>query len=878
MKKWFLFSAALMSLSVFAQPKLRWVNEFKGNLYSYNEVLETSADTFGNIYTTGYFTDSIEMDTANGGKYFTSAGDYDIFVSMQNKYGDLIWTAHFGNWGFDAGVGIYVDPGQNVYVTGTFEDTVDFDPDTGVTNLVANGYYDAFIVKLDKNGKLVWAKSVGGTGYDIGFGITADKSGNVIATGFFEETADFDPGSSTYNFTAGGYEDGFVVKLSSSGAFTWADQFTGYNGTETCTGRTIKTDANGNIFIAGAFNDTYDFNPGSGTSNLASNGNDDIYIVKLTSTGGFSFAKQIGGTGAESAEKITLDNSGSIVLVGTFSDVVDFNPGSSTFNLTAVDLLDAYVLKLDANGNYTWAKKVGGLNDDYAYSVAMDASNNYYIVTSFSGTVDFDPGASTKNLVGFGDQDMVLLTLNSSGVYQNTLQFGGKNAYVYGGHISITKSGDIFVAGAFNGKVDFDPSSDSSWHSAIDRLSVYIMKLSECKASTSSITTTACKTYTLNGQTYTQSGTYTQHLTNYTGCDSAITLKLTMLQNTGAFSASACSTYVWNSQTYNASGKYTQTFTNYKGCDSVVTLTLIINNQYDTLVEAACNVYILNGQTYTTSGVYNQTLTTYKGCDSFITLFLTIGSQATYGSISQSVCNTYTYHGKTYTSSGVYKDTLVNVSGCDSFVTLTLNIRKSTTYNLNPVVCNSYIFQGITYYTSGLYKFYLLNAAGCDSIINLNLTINKVNIGVTQSGHTLTASANGATYQWLNCSTMAKVSGAVNQSFTPSVDGNYAVEVKENNCTDTSACYPVTGLGVSEINGNIFRVYPNPASDFINIVFTNQSSGMVRILGLTGDRILEQRYALGSTEVDVQKLAGGLYIVECESNGVKSRQQILIRK
>jgi hypothetical protein len=115
------------------------------------------------------------------------------------------------------GLSIAVDATGNVYTTGYFEGTADFDPGAGTTNLISAGNLDYFVSKLDPSGNFLWAKSIGGSSNEVGYSIAVDSSGNVYTTGYFAGTADFDPGAGTSNLTSVGGNDVFVLKLSPSG-------------------------------------------------------------------------------------------------------------------------------------------------------------------------------------------------------------------------------------------------------------------------------------------------------------------------------------------------------------------------------------------------------------------------------------------------------------------------------------------------------------------------------------------------------------------------------------------------------------------------------------------------------------------------------------
>jgi hypothetical protein len=321
-------------------------------------------------------------------------------------------------------------------------------------------------------------------------------------------------------------------------------------------------------------------------------------------------------------------------------------------------------------------------------------------------------------------------------------------------------------------------------------------------------------------------------------------------------SLSLCSTqlpYLWNGQTLTTSGTYYDTLINVNGCDSLLQLNLTINSQTtNTLNQAVCNSYYFNGQTLTSSGVYYDTLMNANGCDSLITLNLTINNSSS-NVINQTACNNFFFNGQTLTSSGVYYDTLMNANGCDSLITLNLTINNFSSNVLNQ--------------TAGVYYDTLMNVNGCDSIITLNLTVNTPNTSVTQAGANLTSNATSATYQWLSCPSYSLIVGETNQSFTATANGDYAVAVTVNGCTDTSACYTVIGIGIQESNAvSSFSVYPNPVSNTLYIQSSTAFSDKKKEFYNAFGQIL---FTTKSNEIDVSTYSKGIYYLKCEQHVVK---------
>jgi len=186
-----------------------------------------TVDSAGNVYTTGYFQGDVDFDPGAGTTILTSQGHNDIFISKMSPGGDLIWARSFGSAVDDEGWGIFVDSSGNVYTTGYFQNSVDFDPGAEIFNLSSAGSSDIFISKLDSNGDFLGAWVMGGTSDDYGYGIFVDSIGNIYTTGYFRFSSDFDPGPGEFSITSVGDKDVFISKLNSSGNFVWTTAFGG---------------------------------------------------------------------------------------------------------------------------------------------------------------------------------------------------------------------------------------------------------------------------------------------------------------------------------------------------------------------------------------------------------------------------------------------------------------------------------------------------------------------------------------------------------------------------------------------------------------------------------------------------------------------------
>jgi hypothetical protein len=420
-------------------------------------------DAAGNLYVAGGFNGTVDFDPGTGVVNLTSAGKADIFVAKYAPNGALIWAKGMGGTDGEGASAIAVDASGNVLTTGSFSGTVDLDPGPGTANLTSAGFYNIFVSKLDSSGNFVWAKRIGTVGWHYGNGIAVDAFGNVLTTGSFTYETDFDPGPAVVYLQAGssGESNIFVSKLDSSGSFVWARRLGGSNASSQ--GFDIAVDSFGNVLTTGSFAGTADFDPGAGTFSLTSAGNNDIFVSKLNSSGSFIWAKRMGGPALTSYDgdagcALAVDGFGNVHTTGMFEGTVDFDPGAGTFNLTSAGAHDIFVSKLDSNGNFVWARGMGGTSADQPSDIVVDAFGNVLTTGHFIGAGDFDPGAATYTLsTAYGYLEMFVSKLDSSGNFVWARRMGGLG-HTYGSGIAADPASvNVFTTGFFNAGGDYDP-------------------------------------------------------------------------------------------------------------------------------------------------------------------------------------------------------------------------------------------------------------------------------------------------------------------------------------------------------------------------------------------------------------------------------------
>ena len=392
----------------------------------------------------------------------------------------LTWGKQIGAGGQDQGRSIAVDASGSVYTTGTFNGTVDFDPGIGTYFLTSTSVEDVFISKLDSAGNFKWASAWGGSSFDLGLSIAVDSNGFVYSTGLFQGTADFDPGAGFFYLTANSM-DAYIIKLNAlTGNMVWAKQLISDFLVEP---GTIAIDQNGNVITVGHYEGNADFDPGLGTLIFSGDG---AYISKLDSAGNFIWAKKLAHPVSQSplsscrATSVALDIFGNVYTTGNFIDTVDFDPGLGNYNLIGDYYGDAFICKLDAAGNFIWAKPFYGNGNEYGVTIALDASGNVYTSGVLNATADFDPGVGTYNLssAGIGNFDGYISKLNASGDFVWAKQLGGAvGSGLFISSIVLDADSNVYTIGNFSQTVDFDPGPLTYNLTSSGSYDVFISKL-----------------------------------------------------------------------------------------------------------------------------------------------------------------------------------------------------------------------------------------------------------------------------------------------------------------------------------------------------------------------------------------------------------------
>lgn len=470
-----------------------------------------ATDASGNIYALGSYSGTIDLDPSAGTLNVTSAGGTDIFIQKFDALGNFINGISIGGAGNDVGSCILIDNNGYTTVAGVFEQIIDLDPSSAQNGHAVYNFgtsKDFFIVKYDDLA-YAFSRSIGGAGDDIVNAMDVDSNNNLILTGIYRGTVDFNPNISVNNSlttTSGG--EAYVLKLNENLDYVWAKSFATTDAVGN-NGKVLKVDSNDDIVVGGLFKGVSDFDPNAGTQNETAATNFFAgFIVKLTSTGNYSWKAVLNNVNNNASgttyanthetflESLAIDSNNNIVTVGTFRGRnVDFDPSAGSAPVNSDNRIQSgtgfteyrntgYLWKLNASGGYAWVGAIRTSSsylsgaDIFPYAVTFDVNNDFYFSGHFRQTIDLNPASGSSWLTSTANNDVFIGKFSGS---SNALiwarSYGGaNNVYTNDMKISGTK---LVLLGSFVATVDFDPNSGIENVTSQGGNDTYLLSLNE---------------------------------------------------------------------------------------------------------------------------------------------------------------------------------------------------------------------------------------------------------------------------------------------------------------------------------------------------------------------------------------------------------------
>ncbi len=799
---------------------LLWSTYYGGSNYERGNGICT--DAAGNVYVTGWTASSnFPFFNPGGGAFCDSTynGGDDIFVLRFTNAGLRTWATYYGGASSESGWEITVDNAGGILITGgALSGFPTLNPGGGafVQAAYGGGTYDAFILKFSASLAPFWATYYGSSGNEVSHGVAVDATGNIFITGGTNSTLFplLNPGGGSYfQGSFGGNFDAFIVKFSSTGVRQWATFYGGSN-FEWSEGIAIKP--SGQVYITGATGSP-NFplqNPGGGAYYQSTFGGGvyDVYIVRFSNAGIRQWATYYGGNNYDESLEIATDASGTLYLSGATNSTnfpVQSAGACSFFDNTYAGGTgsDVFISVFNNSETLTWASYYGATDNESGFSIAPDASGNFY-VTGYTFSTNFP-----------------LLNPGGGAYFQNTLAGGSGTDNVI--LLKFCPNCAPTVNATATANSCFGANNGTASASMAGGTGPYTYSWSN---STAAATATGLS-----------AGIYTIVITDANGCSSTASAAITqpaLLTATATATAASCGqnngsasitasggtgayTYSWSngntqSATSNLSaGIYTVTVTDNNGCSKTTTASV----------------------TSTGAGTATATATAAISCN---------GSSN--GSAMSSISggtSPYTYswnngqltQGATGLSAGTYTITITDTNGCIATQTLNISQPSAVTATATATAASCGQNNGSASATAnggtGSYTYSWSTGATTSSIINQPSNIYTVTI-TDANACTQTASVNvGTTGGPIATATAAatNISSGTSTTLTGTGGGSYtwspSAGLSCTNCANPTASPTITTqycLTVTDTNGctdlacvTLYVESPCPGSDNFSV-------------------------------------------------------------
>ncbi len=554
-----LLCSGMLHFAYAQQVIFDWVNTFGSSNLDYT----TSSSAFstigpkrhvvtddsGNVYTVFVMVGVGGDVTIGNTRYYSDSGGH--VLAKFDDAGNVVWSRQIGipmNYGLSKVKSIAVDKERNIIIAGSFRDDIYFDK-YGQAPSTRSGFLDdGFIAKYDKEGNYLWSHHLRGLiSSDEVTSIMTDDDGFVYAAGKFSTNVSL--AGTSFTLSSTNSPTGYILKLSASGSPVWIKSFD-----DRVEANQITKGNNGDFYLTGQFftNRPVDFDLSTGVADtfmLRSDGRPRAFLARYNADGNIYWAKGMGGKKDAEARSVAIDIEGNAYVGGYFQDTAYF--GKDTMISTVYNYLllgqypwqsfknDQFISKLDSSGNFLWTRQFrttdapsGTLNFVAEVAVHPTVNNGVYAGWTLGDTTDFDPGPGEHFVSanpGSPTYRAVLLKLASDGNLEWVRPFTGNQTIM--GNIAVDKRGSIFSVGRFGKSVDFDPDNGGvliTPKGTVDG-DAFIHKMICTDTNSATVSyTRSCTGLALNGDTFMVSGTYTQTLTNHLGCDSVLTIHLTI--------------------------------------------------------------------------------------------------------------------------------------------------------------------------------------------------------------------------------------------------------------------------------------------------------------------------------------------------------------
>ncbi len=866
----------------------------------------------------------------------TSSGLNDVFIMKYDYMNGVQWLKSIGGTLDDIPTDVTIDNLGNIYVSGYFEGTVDFDPGIGTSAHTTNGQADGFVLKLDPMGNYLYSKTFGSPQNDYCATVATDNNGNVFLGGRYWGTMDFDPGLGVTNYTSAGGWDIFTIKLTSSGTFDFGFRI-GSTGDEYVNEFAFDgTD----ILATGYFEGTVDFDASGNVDNLtAGPSGRSAFVWKFSPLFAHHWAHEFANGSDSEGTAIQVNSLGEVLAGGTFSGTIDFDPGTGTNNLTAGN--ESYFLHLNSAGNFIYAGQIGGATGTNRLRGIGTSPNTDYVALAgnFDTTGDYDVTSGSSTLSTSGQNDGFITTLNAC--FPNSITPDVASLSDFTGECSgtptaptatnqcgrtITGTPNVTLPVIAQGTTLVTWTFDDNRGNVITQNQNVILTditsptpdvanlpdlTAECSITPTPPTATDNCSGLINATTSaifpistlgntTVTWTYTDATGNSTAQQQTIILNditapipdlanLPSMYGCGQVSLSGVSA------TDNCAGSIlgvpdvgpfittpgatTVTWSYDDGQGNIATQTqeVFIGDTIAPTPDVA-NLPDITSECSaapTAPTASDFCAGTITGAPDILFPITTPGTTVVTWSFTDGPNTT------TQTQNVIINDVTAPVpdSGTLADITSSCSVTEPTytaTDNCDGVIVAvpDVPFPITSTGTTNVLWTYT-DANGNASTQTQNVIITPLAASTSIVGITLTASPSGLSYQWIDCDNgNAAISGETSETFTAPVNGNYAVIVTQGSCSDTSSCVLIDEVGLADLANHSIRITPNPSTGIYKVQNLDVDGSLSYSI-MSGSGQLVMKGVLHTTEntIDLTDKEPGLYFMFTPNNTYKLIKQ-----
>lgn len=428
----------------------------------------------GDIISVGFFEGTVNFDPMSTDLTASSNGGPDVFIEKRAANGDLIWLKTFGGTSWDVANSVGVDSEGNITVFGRFAGVTDFDPSDSDFEMDSGDMGSIYFVQFNTDGEFNWAKSlIGNSSLQSGETMTVNTDDEIILTGGFKGTIDFDPSDEDASETVGeSFSELFIAKYSSSGEFIWVEviEGTGYK-----SAFEVAVNNDGDIYTAGTYTNTIDLDPSAETdTHINTSGAGNGFIVALSESGEFIWGADLASDSYSSISALKIKDD-YIAIAGNFAGTADFDFGEGVENRNSSEGHNTFIQKLNTDGELIWVNSYE--TDSYLGNIAglvINSFNEIIVSGKFYDEMDFDHSADTEIKTSSGLADGFIHQVSPTGEFQRVYIISGEMDQEPTG-IAISNANELYTYGVYQNEIIFEP--DGAATSTFGSYDFFLMKL-----------------------------------------------------------------------------------------------------------------------------------------------------------------------------------------------------------------------------------------------------------------------------------------------------------------------------------------------------------------------------------------------------------------